>query len=345
MPPEIITLEGISEVVQQKLTYVLHRFSDVEQGYADMNKKYDESLRQTDRILAEQAARFEARLDNIATAIRQSHENEMAAIATLRQRLESLEGSEIGEWKNLTNLQTPLTSCPAYRKNADCSLYGSERFPDEFPVALPPAAVLSEPGSPLTSSRGEPESVAEVEDQLSWSSTSDTVEPLASPTTCANNTTVVSVSPRATSPEGAPDTPPPQDPPSDAAQDPLQYFPLEDLFDAPSPLTQISSSCSQDEDALRTPTPLSEDITPMLYSPPPNAVPRKRKRSSYRPKRSQKTKRSRHQVAGQDPLKENRADPSVWPPTIEGGINRNVSPVAFLPSRLTNAPSTAIHIV
>lgn len=72
--------------------HVNDRFSSVVRGYTDMGTTYNECLRQTDRILAEQGARFEARLENVQKAIRQLNDSQTTAIATLNERLDSFEG-------------------------------------------------------------------------------------------------------------------------------------------------------------------------------------------------------------------------------------------------------------
>jgi hypothetical protein len=67
-------------------------FSTVTLNYVEMNARFDECVRQTDKILAEQGARFEAKLDAIQDAIRRSQNSQTAAIASLGNRLTVLEG-------------------------------------------------------------------------------------------------------------------------------------------------------------------------------------------------------------------------------------------------------------
>lgn len=56
-----------------------------------MNARFDECVRQSDKILAEQGARLETRLEGIQNNIRQFHDSQTAANVALKERLNSLE--------------------------------------------------------------------------------------------------------------------------------------------------------------------------------------------------------------------------------------------------------------
>lgn len=190
---------------------------------------------------------------------------------------------------------------------------GSEGFHGERSTELPPVATLSESEPPSASPGNSPE--PDEEDQL------------------------LLTSPRTTPPEHIPDTPTPRDTPCDVSQD----LPSQDLFDATSPLTQLSTSCAEDQEIPQTPIGPPEDAIPMLC-PHSDALLQKRKRASNRSKKSRRNKRLRCQ-AEQDPVEETHADPSIWPPAVEGDTNQKVSLVAFPRIKLLNALSTAVYLV
>ena len=70
--------------------HINERFFSVSQGYTEMNTRFDECVRQTDRILAEQGARLETRLEGIQNVIRQLHDSQTADMATLKEKSDTL---------------------------------------------------------------------------------------------------------------------------------------------------------------------------------------------------------------------------------------------------------------
>lgn len=68
-----------------------NRYMGLKQDYNDLQDHFRLSVQQTDRILAEQHARFEADLKGIKNMISQSCEGQVAALGEIRARLEVLE--------------------------------------------------------------------------------------------------------------------------------------------------------------------------------------------------------------------------------------------------------------
>lgn len=96
-PPTLIPASFLAEIVRamnaefaMQGRFIGDQYSSVVGGYHDMNKRFESYVHGTDKILAEQNARFEQRLDNIRKDMRQLHENQMAAIADLRHGLDGL---------------------------------------------------------------------------------------------------------------------------------------------------------------------------------------------------------------------------------------------------------------
>lgn len=94
--PGAALLSDIVTAIREETTFlgrdINGRFSCVTQGYTEMNVRFTESLRQTDKLLAEQGARFEVRLNTIQNENSQLHDSQTAAIISLKERLDSLEG-------------------------------------------------------------------------------------------------------------------------------------------------------------------------------------------------------------------------------------------------------------
>ena len=149
-----------------------------------------------------------------------------------------------------------------------------------------------------------------------------TGEPLTLP--IMDNTDVTTVPPPpSTIPEVIPITPsadhePPQSPlPQDTT-----------LFDAPSPLTPVSTPSSPDQEEYQSTSPEIE--IPAPHPEPADPTPRKRRRASQGRRSTKRLRRGRkpypretqedasHEV--QQP-EEDYADPLIWPPLIEDGIS------------------------
>lgn len=212
------------------------------------------------------------------------------------------EAETTNEQNTLVAIQPALTLLSAPRTLPHCSSPGSKRFQEEPSTVLPPVVTLSVPVPPSASSGNNPE--CEEQDQLSPSSTAD-----------IDDVTDVSVSPQMTLP-------------CDVSQDHPQDLPLQDLFTALSPLTQLSTSCSQDQEGSLTPT-TSPEVTISEPCPlPSDAVSWKRKRMSSGLKKTRRNKKSRNQ-AEQDHVEESYADPPIWPPVFEDDTSQNVSSVIF----------------
>ena len=69
-----------------------NHYVNLRHDYNELKDGFRVSINQTDRILNEQYARFELKLDGIQKGVRQFHDGEMAAISDLRARLDTLEG-------------------------------------------------------------------------------------------------------------------------------------------------------------------------------------------------------------------------------------------------------------
>lgn len=121
-PPFILPVAFLSEittVIREEISvqgsFINDRFSSVIRGYAEMNERFNESVRQTDRILAEQEARLEARLNFIQNEIRQFCDSQTAAVATLKEKLGSLEGLTETSRKTLDSKITTVTETMEHR--------------------------------------------------------------------------------------------------------------------------------------------------------------------------------------------------------------------------------------
>lgn len=144
--------------------------------------------------------------------------------------------------------------------------------------------------------------------------------------------TIVPASPPTILPVSIPTTPVAE---CDPLQDPL---PQDSLFDAPSPLTPVSTPQSQDQEEPQAPveSPGIETYT-MLADPGP----RKRKRASQGHgalKRTRRNRKSRAQEKQDDfscqaqQSEGDHADPSIWPPVIEDDAStQKVSSIEFPP--------------
>ena len=69
------------------------QYHAVNYGYTEMNKRFEEYVRQTDKILADQHGRFEQKLDDLRKEMRQFDTSQTAAIANLGARLNLLQDS------------------------------------------------------------------------------------------------------------------------------------------------------------------------------------------------------------------------------------------------------------
>jgi len=125
-----------------------------------------------------------------------------------------------------------------------------------------------------------------------------------------------------------------------AYYDPAQDRSLQgDLFDANSPLTPMSSTCSQDQNEPQASTASLEDTVSTPRATSSNTTTRKRKRKPYGHgalKSSRKNRKSRPAGIREDleyltGLSEgSHADPSIWPPVIEDGAgSQKVSAIAL----------------
>lgn len=99
-PPFIIPAAFLTEIMmavrsesaaQNRL--LSNHYSNLKQDYNAIKEDFQLCVHQTDRILTEQYARFELRLEGIQKSVRQFHETQMAAIADLGVRLGALEGA------------------------------------------------------------------------------------------------------------------------------------------------------------------------------------------------------------------------------------------------------------
>jgi hypothetical protein len=80
-PLFVISAASLLEMIETALNKMLSRqdrlirdqYESITNGYIDMNKKFEDSIRQTDKIIAEQGSRFELKLQTIESQIRQSH--------------------------------------------------------------------------------------------------------------------------------------------------------------------------------------------------------------------------------------------------------------------------------
>ena len=158
-----------------------------------------------------------------------------------------------------------------------------------------------------------------------------TGEPLALPAMDPSDTTTIPPPPSPpTIPTPSADYVPPQYPPQDL-QDLPQDPPLQiSLFDAPSPLTPMSTPCSQNQGGFRASIMSPEIETPELHPTSADTASRKRKRASHgrgASKKSRRNGKSRPKEQQEDIFYEvqqpegNHADPSIWPPIIEEGAS------------------------
>ena len=241
-----------------------------------------------------------------------------------------------GGWKALANIHsvTYLRFPPATRPITNLPLPEPERPQGEQPGELPPVTVLSNPGSPSTSSGDNPEVEQDQLYDTPAASTPATEEPLVPPPTDSDDVDTVRA------PESPPTTPPWATPATncDALPDPPLQNPL---FDATSPLTSINSPCSQDQDEPQVLTASSEHT---ISSPLPmssNTTTRKRKRTvpgGNTVKRSRKNRKSRLQEDqvtipySREHSEGSYADPSIWPPVTADSVgSQTVSLAVFFP--------------
>jgi len=99
VPPPLIpniflaeTIAAIRGESASQARLINDQYSSVARGYTEMNSRFDLHVRQTDRILAEQHARFEQILDGVRNDTQRFCENQTAAIGDLGRRLSALEG-------------------------------------------------------------------------------------------------------------------------------------------------------------------------------------------------------------------------------------------------------------
>jgi hypothetical protein len=241
-----------------------------------------------------------------------------------------------GGWKVLANVQsvTYLRFPPATRPVTDPPLPEPGRPQGEQPGELPPVTVLSNPGSPSTSSAENPEAEQDQLYDTPAASTPATEEPLVPPPTDSDDVDTVRA------PESPSTTPPWATPATNC--DPLPDTPLQDpLFDATSPLTSIDSPCSQDQDEPQVLTPSPEDTIPSPLPMSSNTTTRKRKRTVpgrntvKRPRKNRKSQPQENQVTIpylREHSEGSYADPSIWPPVTEDSVgSQTVSLTAFFP--------------
>jgi hypothetical protein len=107
------------------------------------------------------------------------------------------------------------------------------------------------------------------------------------------------------------------------------------LFDAPSPLTSMSTPPSESQEP-QTPILSSEVGTPTTYPPSTVASSQKRKRSSHKHGTTKKSRRGRkapqEKWGDVPPLEGSHADPAIWPPVVNGDTQK-VSIILFPPAR------------
>jgi hypothetical protein len=127
--------------------------------------------------------------------------------------------------------------------------------------------------------------------------------------------------------------------PSADCEHPEEPPPQDDLFDASSPLTPISTPYSQNQEEPQPATMSPEIETPAPHPTCVDTTPRKRKRTSQgrgASKRSRRNRKTRPQEKQEDVSHKvqqpegDHADPSIWPPVIEDGVgDQMVSPIIF----------------
>jgi len=91
-PPFIFPTSLLTEIIKSIHNEFLVHGQFIRDQHHDMNSRFELTVRQTDRILTEQYARFELSLESIRKDMRQFHESQTAAIADLGTRLDALEG-------------------------------------------------------------------------------------------------------------------------------------------------------------------------------------------------------------------------------------------------------------
>ena len=114
------------------------------------------------------------------------------------------------------------------------------------------------------------------------------------------------------------------------------------LFDAPSPLTPISSSSLLSQDERQPSTAFSEDATPTPYPTSSNTTGRKRKRASSRrgvvkgSRRGRKRQSQENWGAAPNLIgfsEGSYTDTSIWPSVVEDGPNSQKVSSTFPPIR------------
>ena len=206
---------------------------------------------------------------------------------------------------------------------------------------LPPVATLSDPESPTG------ENLESDHDEL-CEREGETEEPLVRPT--ANPSAIGLEPPRIAPSRDAPiattvDRVSDQDPPCRPAQDhrrssskaPSREL-LDYLFNSSSPLTQVDTPGSQDqEDEEPQMFELSDNIVPAPSSPLLNITSRKRRKQSgaNRSRRNKKLRPQVEQVPGHSPSNQSMeiyADTSIWPPVIENSdMDQKVNSTTHFP--------------
>lgn len=98
-PPTIFPASFLAEIIgairgesHKQAQFIGDQYSSVVSGYREMNERFELYVRQTDRILADQHARFEQKLDGIQKDMCQFHENQIAAVTGLGESLNSFKG-------------------------------------------------------------------------------------------------------------------------------------------------------------------------------------------------------------------------------------------------------------
>lgn len=86
------TLMAIRTESAAQTRLLANHYSNLKQDYNGIREDFRSCVHQTDRILAEQYSRFELKLEDIQKSMLQFHENQTAAIADLRARLDAIEG-------------------------------------------------------------------------------------------------------------------------------------------------------------------------------------------------------------------------------------------------------------
>lgn len=93
--PAVLLADIVTEIRREFATqnrFVTNQYSNLKQDYNDMKEDFKLCIHQTDRILTEQYARFEVRLEGIQKGLDKFQKSQTAAITDLGARLDALEG-------------------------------------------------------------------------------------------------------------------------------------------------------------------------------------------------------------------------------------------------------------